>query len=91
MLSDQLLRAGYAEDRGVLMHLMVLRAFWRTCTQRDPLPTVSCLNAPYGAQCFLTRVTWSSRRSPTSLNASYGALCFLTRGCWHHDECAQQS
>ena len=36
------------------MHLMVLRAFWRTCTQRDPLPTASCLNAPYGAPRFLT-------------------------------------
>ena len=36
------------------------------------------LNVPYGALCFLTRVTWSSRRSPTSLNAPYGAPRFLT-------------
>ena len=39
-----------------------------------------CLNAPYGARCFLTR-----RRCPEGglrsgrLNAPYGARCFLTR------------
>ena len=40
----------------------------------------SCLNAPYGARCFLTlpgRPTFRSRLT-TGLNASYGARCFLT-------------
>ena len=39
----------------------------------------ACLNAPYGARCFLTRyfVDWEDLLTP-SLNAPYGARCFLT-------------
>ena len=41
------------------------------------------LNAPYGARCFLTRITStpSSVKLP-GLNAPYGARCFLTFGMW---------
>ena len=37
-----------------------------------------CLNAPYGARCFLTHgIRWAVPRR-MSLNAPYGARCFLT-------------
>ena len=39
-----------------------------------------CLNAPFGARCFLTLST-STKPAPRawSLNAPFGARCFLTR------------
>ena len=41
--------------------------------------TISCLNAPCGAGCFLIRSTTGSETFvTTSLNAPSGAGCFLT-------------
>ena len=40
-------------------------------------PTFS-LNAPYGAGCFLTRLTMKYPLAMLCLNAPYGAGCFLT-------------
>ena len=39
-----------------------------------------CLNAPYGARCFLTRRTARALDGlrTVRLNAPYGARCFLT-------------
>ena len=43
------------------------------------LNALVCLNAPYGAPCFLTREDYQSGMSQTwGLNAPYGAPCFLT-------------
>ena len=56
MLSD-LTRGRVAcrvRDPGVLMHLMALRAFWPGCVPNMGLSPLGCLNAPYGAPCFLT-------------------------------------
>ena len=41
----------------------------------------SGLNAPFGARCFLTPLTWiiSMQVTTTGLNAPYGAWCFLTK------------
>ena len=40
---------------------------------------IECLNAPYGAPCFLTGSSMKSAgRSTPCLNAPYGAPCFLT-------------
>ena len=38
----------------------------------------SCLNAPYGAPCFLTQQTDWEMAFSLCLNAPYGAPCFLT-------------
>ena len=41
--------------------------------------TISCLNAPFGAQCFPTAGRLSGQSSGrTSLNAPFGAQCFPT-------------
>ena len=41
--------------------------------------TVSGLNAPFGARCFLTRRSMvANARIWASLNAPFGARCFLT-------------
>ena len=37
-----------------------------------------CLNAPYGAPCFLTWIVAARGPIEQSLNAPYGAPCFLT-------------
>ena len=38
-----------------------------------------CLNAPYGALCFLTPEYYEGiEKARLGLNAPYGALCFLT-------------
>ena len=42
---------------------------------------MTCLNAPYGAWCFLTFCpTQSNTLLSACLNAPYGAWCFLTTG-----------
>ena len=39
----------------------------------------ACLNAPYGARCFLTsRIIGPELEIYCGLNAPYGARCFLT-------------
>ena len=38
----------------------------------------TCLNAPYGARCFLTTAYGLTEHELISLNAPYGARCFLT-------------
>ena len=39
----------------------------------------ACLNAPYGAPCFLTRLTLLPRREQgVGINAPYADPCFLT-------------
>ena len=40
--------------------------------------TPLCLNAPYGARCFLTNYAQVRISVDGSLNAPYGARCFLT-------------
>ena len=40
----------------------------------------TCLNAPYGARCFLTTAYGLTEHELISLNAPYGARCFLTLG-----------
>ena len=37
-----------------------------------------CLNAPYGARCFLTSGSQTKNAVSQGLNAPYGARCFLT-------------
>ena len=37
----------------VLMHLLVLGAFWPDWQRRQEEPAIRCLNAPFGARCFL--------------------------------------
>ena len=64
--------------RRVLMHLMVLRAFWQVSLTHHPSSTRR-LNAPYGAPYFLTpRLSMVRVFSSPCLNAPYGAPCFLT-------------
>ena len=60
------------------MHLM--RSVLSDQSSSTPLTACrnSCLNAPYGARCFLT---WEHALWPAAcwrLNAPYGARCFLT-------------
>ena len=42
------------------------------------LSVLSCLNAPFGARCFLTCADSPTTRQSASLNAPFGARCFLT-------------
>ena len=39
-----------------------------------------CLNAPFGARCFLTAPAGVYRLVVDGLNAPFGARCFLTSG-----------
>ena len=50
-------------------------------------PDSKCLNAPYGARCFLTKSpTASPHPCSTGLNAPFGARRFLTAGLAHVKE-----
>ena len=47
------------------------------------LRAAGCLNAPFGARCFLTtEEALNEPGKPTRLNAPFGARCFLTD--WEH-------
>ena len=65
------------------LHLMTLPTFWRSVLSDKPKKTLtrasSCLNAPFGARCFLTmgQLAGVSSGLP-SLNAPFGAWFFLT-------------
>ena len=60
------------------MHLMALRAFWRFQGHDLRSQLGECLNAPYGAPCFLAlRCTGTDQELTPGLNAPYGAPCFL--------------
>ena len=51
-----------------------------------------CLNAPFGARCFLTGSTFSHKRSSAfRLNAPFGARCFLTLNNWQYRETKRRS
>ena len=41
---------------------------------------MECLNAPFGARCFLTRTCNLGSPQTLCLNAPFGARCFLTLG-----------
>ena len=44
-----------SQGSDVLMHLLALGAFWWARTRAtSPRPCQTCLNAPFGARCFLT-------------------------------------
>ena len=61
----------------VLMHLM--RLVLSDITLRIFTVASLSLNAPYGAQCFLTvSSSTTSMQVFRCLNAPYGAWCFLT-------------
>ena len=61
------------------MHLMALRAFRHPTPRQLSSLRAFCLNAPYGAPCFLTGRLRTTLSSGSGLNAPYGAPCFLTR------------
>ena len=62
------------------MHLLALGAFWLQFRfSARPLPT-TCLNAPFGARCFVTLGNGVvPQQAALGLNAPYGARCFLAR------------
>ncbi len=62
----------------VSMHLLVLSAF-RPFNVVDTSVSTTCLNAPFGAQCFPTPWPTPLAGGSLSLNAPFGAQCFPTR------------
>ena len=61
----------------VSMHLLVLSAF-RPGYAVVRVEAAASLNAPFGAQCFPTRLARGFRRRGQGLNAPFGAQCFPT-------------
>ena len=45
-----------ARSAPVLMHLLALGAFWRRVRSFRSVRRRDCLNAPFGARCFLTNL-----------------------------------
>ena len=62
----------------VSMHLLVLSAFRRGHTASPGLRVHTCLNAPFGAQCFPTTRVRPAGVPSGCLNAPFGAQCFPT-------------
>ena len=73
-----------ADRQHVLMHLLMLSAFWPG-SMRSPRRWGRCLNAPCGGGCFLTTRIGALPYEEASLNAPSGARCFLTTSHrWHY-------
>ena len=66
------------------MHLLALGASWHIDTTKERYVQIR-LNAPFGAQCFLTQPPKFSLGSATCLNAPFGARFFLALGLLFHD------
>ena len=74
MLSDVASELESIEAKRVLMHRLALGASWHTDTVKEHYVQIR-LNAPFGAQCFLTQAVGSLRGLHQAVLMHLLALC----------------